>query len=547
VRNIESRGNAILDANGKPEKIVIVSRDITDRKLAEKERNLLYSAVEQIAESIVVTDVDGKIQYVNPAFERMSGYNRTELIGENPRLLKSGVHGKEFYQRLWATLLRGEVWSGQITNRRKDGALYEEEVAISPVRDSSGNIVNYFGVLRDVTREKQIERHLFESQKMDSLAQLAGGMANDFNNIMNVIQGAFILLQEKVTDPELRKVISLGEEALQRGMNAAKELGAFALKDESKLMPLSIGEVVEELRDALHRSIEKGIEIESELEDRLPQIEADAEKLFQGMLTICINARDAILAVPSVHLAGKIRITVVSADGRDVHKRFPDAAAERYLKISISDNGAGMAEDVRQRIFEPFVSSRDAQKGHDLGLAMTYAIVKNHRGFVEVESELGKGSTFWIYLPALRVESEEPAQVSEKPIRGGSETILVIEDEEALRFLLEAVLVARGYRVITAANGDQGLALYRQHRNEIHVVMTDMGLPKLSGRDLFLKILELDPAAKVIFMSGYVDPTLKSRLYVEGASAFIPKPFQPEDILRTVRDVLDRKADEGAS
>jgi two-component system cell cycle sensor histidine kinase/response regulator CckA len=539
VRTIESRGNAILDARGKPEKIVIVSRDITDRKLAEKERSLLYSAVEQIAEAIIVTSVDGTIQYVNPAFERMSGYARAEVYGKNPRILKSGVHSREFYHKLWTTLQRGEIWSGQITNKRKDGTLYEEEVVISPVRDGLGSTVNYFGVLRDVTREKEIQRHLFESQKMDSLAQLAGGMANDFNNVMNVIQGTFIVLEEKIDDSELRRVLSLAEKALQRGVNAAKDLGTFARRDEGKFSRIEIADVIGELRKALYRSIEKGISIESELEDGLPPLEADGEKLFQGMLTLCINARDAILALSDPGREGTITLRVVSVDGREVHRRFPEAIAERYLKVSIADNGIGMTDEVRQKIFEPFSGSEGQQERHGLGLAMTYAIVRSHRGFVEVESERGKGTTFAIYLPALYARAEEPARGAGASVRGGSETILVVEDEEVLRQLLEAILVSRGYRVILAADGDRGLALYRQHRRDIHAVLTDMALPKLSGRELFQKILEIDPAAKVIFTSGYVDPTLKSRLYVEGAGGFIPKPFRPEDVLRTVRAALD--------
>jgi PAS domain S-box-containing protein len=539
VRHIESRGNAITNNTGTSQGIVIVARDITERKRSEKESALLHSAVGQISESVIVTTLDGTIEYVNPAFERISGYGGEEVLGRSTRFLKSGFHDNEYYQHLWATLLRGEVWSGRITNTRKDGALYQVETIISPVRDAAGNVVNYIAAQRDVTREQMIERHLYASQRMESLAQLAGGLAHNFNNIMNVLQGSFTLVKSNTKDPDIQRFIALGEGALKRGANAARKLATFAQKEESQLVPLAIGDVIRGLSDELHRTIEKGIAVTCTVEAGAPLCEGDAEKLLHGMLTICINARDAIIARPAASGTGAIAIAVGMIDGREVHRRFPEASAERYLRISIADDGIGMTEEVRQRIFEPFVSSTEMEKGRGFGLALAYATIKNHRGFIEVDSVVDHGSTFSIFLPAIGVGADQPAPPADGVIRGGSETVLVIEDEEALRLLLEAALVARGYTVMMAEDGSQGFQLFREHQNGIDIVLTDMGLPKQSGRDVFTGIRELDPKAKVIFMSGYLDPTLKSRLYAEGATTFIAKPFLLGDILRKIREVLD--------
>jgi PAS domain S-box-containing protein len=539
VRYIESRGSAILDSAGKTENVVVVSRDITDRKRMEEERNLLFSAVGQAAESIVITGADARIQYVNPAFERTVGYSRDEVIGKSTRILKSGVHGPDFYAVLWATLLRGEIWSGQITNRRKDGTLYQEEMVISPVRDNAGVVVNYVAIKRDVTHDREIARRLHQSQKAASLTQLAGGIAHDFNNLLGVIEALLFQLKREITDGTLQGYITLGEDAVRRGILAAKRLAAFAGPEGGGPVSLTPAQVIHDLADALKMSIEKTVSVETEVEPHLPHVLGSPEMLLQSLLTICINARDAILAVSSPHHAGRIRIAASLADGRDVHRLFPEAEARTYVRLSIGDNGAGMSEQDRQRIVGTLAAAMDREEGRGLGLAAVGKVVRSHRGFLRVESEMGKGTTFSIFLPGLHVEAQEPAKAGVMKAPEGSETILLIEDEEPLRLFLEAAFVAHGYKVKSAADGYEGLALYEQYRDDIDLVITDMGLPKLSGREVLRKIREIDPEAKIILMSGYVDPDLQSKLYVLGAKAFIPKPFHPDEVLSKIREILD--------
>ncbi len=538
IRFIESQGNVIRDAEGKSDKVIVVGRDITERRRAEEEQFRLYSAVEQTVESIVITDLSANILYVNPAFERITGYTKAEVVGQNTRILRSGAQMDDFYKGMWATLLRGEVWTGQIVNKRKDGTMFQEEMVISPVRDSTGTVVNYVAVKRDVTRERKIEDQLRQTQKMESLRQLAGGMAHDFNNIVNVILGAFALLKPRVaTDEMLAKYIELGEAAVKRGVDVARRLATFAQIDSAQQIPLSVGTIIRDVQEALKSSIERTMKVETDIGPDVPLTQANQGQLYQSLLTLCLNARDAmvIARVPE----GVIRITAGASDGRVVHAMFPEATARKYVTITVSDNGIGMTEEMRQRIFEPFITTEAPEGGHGLGLAMVYGVVTGHRGFISVETEVGRGTKFTVHLPAVHIETGESEAGPPVEASGGSETILIVEDEEALLLLLQEVLRGKGYTVLAASDGVQGLEIYAQHRDEIDAVITDMGLPRQSGYDMFVKIRELNPVAKVILASGYLNPALKSKLFVAGAKAFIPKPFQTGDVLRKLREVLD--------
>ena len=398
VRYIESQGNVIRDADGKPEKVIVVGRDITDRIRAEEERTRLFSAVEQAHEAILITDASGTIQYVNPAFERFTGYAREEVLGQNPRLLKSGEQPARFYSEMWAALLRGEVWSGRIVNRRKDGSKYQEEMVISPVRDAAGTVVNYAAVKRDTTLESQMEDQLRQAQKMESLRELAGGIAHDFNNILNVILGTFTLLRAKVKGDLLtEKYLKMGEAAVRRGVDVGKRLGMFAQADNSQHIPIAVAGVIREVEGSLQNSIEKTIRVESRCGPDIPLVQASQPQLYQSLLTLGLNARDAIVDARSAD--GLIAFRAVSVDGRSVHELFHEATARNYVRITISDNGSGMDEPKRKRIFEPFLKSEQPEGARGLGLATVYSVVRSHHGFIDVASEIGHGATFSIYLP----------------------------------------------------------------------------------------------------------------------------------------------------
>jgi two-component system cell cycle sensor histidine kinase/response regulator CckA len=539
IRYIESQGNAIRDELGRVAKIVIVSRDITERKRIEEERGRLQMAVEQAAESIVITAADGTILYVNPAFERVTGYPKDEVLGANPRILKSGVHDDLFYKTMWTTLLRGEIWSGEVTNRKRDGSLYAEEMVISPVRDSSGEVINYVALKRDITLQKQLEQQARQAQKMESLTQISGGIAHDFNNILNIVEGCFALLRPHVKDEHLQQYFAMGEAAIARGIDVGRQLTSFARSDKPQLVPVAVGTVIAQLGSDLKRSLERTVEIQTSVDADLPRVQGDQSQLYQSLLTLCINARDAIILSPAASCGGTIRIEAHAVEGRDVKTRFHDATANSYVRLSVSDNGVGMTDEIRQRIFEPFLTTTNPTSGKGIGLAGLYNVVKCHHGLIDVQTELGKGTTFSIYLPSLPVEEREPAVPDASDVRGGSETILVVEDEEPVRFLLEESLKQKGYIVLSARDGAEGLAMYTEHHGHIHAVISDMGLPKLSGYDMFVKIRAVNPSARVLMSSGFLDPTLKSKLSLAGVRAFVPKPYRPIEMIRKLREVLE--------
>jgi PAS domain S-box-containing protein len=541
IRYIESQGNVVRDVEGKPEKVIVVGRDITDRVRTEEERTRLFSAVEQAHEAILITDAAGAIQYTNPAFERITGYTREEVVGQNPRILKSGSQTVEFYREMWATLLRGEVWSGHIVNKRKDGTKYHEEMVISPVRDTHGTVVNYSAVKRDTTLETQMEERLRQAQKMESLRELAGGIAHELNNILNVILGAFTLLRSNLkTDPVADKYLKMGEHAVRRGVDVGKRLSMFAQVDSTQHIPISVAGLISDVGASLQNSIEKTIRVETLPGTDLPLVQASQPQLYQSLLTLGLNARDAIVGARTTD--GLVTFRAVTVDGRSVHELFHGSTARNYVRVTVTDNGSGMAEEKRQRIFEPFVKGEQPEADRGLGLATVYSVVKGHHGFIDVSSEKGQGTTFSIYLPAIHVEAEAPGAAAVGIVPGGTETILVVEDEEVLRLLLEEVLRAKGYAVLSAADGVEGFEVYAQHGDDIQAVIADMGLPKQSGFEMFLKIRDLNPRAKVILASGYLSPELKSKLFVAGAKQFIPKPFQTSDVLRKLREVLDLPA-----
>jgi two-component system cell cycle sensor histidine kinase/response regulator CckA len=336
---------------------------------------------------------------------------------------------------------------------------------------------------------------------MESLRGLAGGIAHDFNNILNVILGTFTLLRAKTKgDLQTEKYLKMGESAVRRGVEVGKRLATFAQVDNSQHIPIALGGLIREVESSLQNSIEKTIRVESHAAQDLPLVHASQPQLYQSLLTLGLNARDAIVGARTP--VGLISFATVTADGRSVHDLFHEATARTYVCLTVSDNGSGMPEETRRRIFEPFVKSDEPEGARGLGLATVYTVVRGHHGFIDVSSETGHGTTFSIYLPAIHVESETPGEPVKGPTPGGTETILVVEDEEALRLLLEEVLRAKGYTVLSAADGMEGLEIYSQHAEEIHAVIADMGLPRQSGFEMLLKIRERNPRAKVILASG---------------------------------------------
>jgi PAS domain S-box-containing protein len=778
------------DKNGSDRTTMII-RDITERKRAEDQMRTLSRTVEQSPASIVVTNKDGGIEYVNPKFTALTGYTLDEARGKNPRILKSGEKAPDEYARLWKTILTGKEWRGEFHNRKKNGTLYWESASISPVLDETGRITHFvavkediterkraedalreseeryrmlirnqgegislcdlndqfvfanpaaealfqvppgtlrgrnwhefivpehraimhtehennrlsdkltyeldvttdkgerrsllitrmkqadkhgmysgtFSVFRDITERKMMEEKLRESeeyyrtlvettpdataiidvkgnisfasskvyavfaispnhkmvgqaflelvhqddhhsfatrfseifsqssepmireyrllkadktmfwgevstsavvngrgsvtgvlmlcrditekkkvalelvqsQKMESVGRLAGGIAHDFNNVLGIIL-AYTSMLEKSSMPSDKCAERLQgiDNAVQRGAGLVRQILAFARKTDILSEPMNIVDLARELLSMLRQTFPKTITFTENIAPNIPYIMADRTQIHQALLNLCVNARDAM-----PH-GGSITITIDTQTQAQVREHYAAVDNDAFVRVTVTDTGEGMTEATRLKIFEPFFTTKEEGKGTGLGLSVVFGVVRGHHGFIDVQSAVGEGTTFHLYLPALVHEQHECAapRQSNTPAPHGSETILLVEDEEYLLEMALTILESHGYRVFVARDGVAAVEMYRQHRNEIGLVFSDMGLPGMAGADAYRQLKEIDSTVKVVFASGYINPDVQSELFKDGAKGFIQKPYTSNDVLYTLRAVLDGK------
>lgn len=385
-------------------------------------------------------------------------------------------------------------------------------------------------------KRHQLERQLIQAQKLESLGTLASGIAHDFNNILGIILGHSSLIQRDQSEPaKLAQSIEAIQKATYRGASVVKQLLTFARKTEAEFTPAIINDIINEITKLLSETFPKTIVLSINLKKDLPSTIADETQIHQVLLNLFVNARDAM---PD---GGTLTITTNIVDGRALAMIFPKAATAQYILIEVVDTGGGMDETTKRRIFEPFFTTKGRAKGTGLGLSVVYGIIESHQGFIDVASEVGKGTTFRVYLPVQQqtVKNNIAPKIEFKDVPGGAETVLLIEDEEMLRELVKVVLVSKGYTVLTAVDGEEGISVFSRHQNNISTVVSDMGLPKLSGQEVCKTIMAINPKAKIILASGFVELDMKSELIKVGVSRFIRKPYSPEEILQTVRSVID--------
>lgn len=560
---MRSNGVPLIDSDGRRAGYRGWDTDITDRKRVELERERLleeaeasravllnamekqqaaaeevrrlYAAVEQLPVTVVITDATGAIEYANPAFEAVTGYSRAEAIGQNPRVLKSGKHDDAFYRSLWDTISAGSIWRGRIINKRKDGELIQEEATISPVRDEQGLITHYVAIKRNITQELLREEMLRQAQKMDSIGRLAGGIAHDFNNMLGVILGNAELALEQV-DPEQPVYGDLNEicKAARRSADLTRQLLAFARRQAVRPLVLELNDTVSGMLTMLRRLISESITLDF-VPDRNPApVRMDPSQLDQLLVNLCVNARDAIEDSGMI----TIRTQTTSLTPDDCEGREGVHPGE-YVVLSVADTGRGMDRETLEHAFEPFFTTKKKGEGTGLGLATVYGIARQSGGFVEVESQRGQGAVFSIYLPRHNVMSVEIVEQAAMPSLAGShETILLVEDEPGVLSITRRMLQRLGYEVLAAATPKEALAIAEAQRDRIALLLTDVIMPDMNGRELSERILAIKPGLPCLFMSGYSAEVITSKGIVWEGIHFVPKPFTAESLAEAVRETL---------
>jgi len=512
------------------------------KKKAEDELRKLFHAVEQCPVSIIIADRDGTIEYVNPKFTRMTGYEAAEVIGQTPRLLKSGKIPDSEYRNLWETITSGREWHGELINREKNGDLFWERASISAIRDASGTITHFVGVKEDISQQRQTEEkhkqamnQLRQAQKMEAIGQLAGGIAHDFNNLLTVINGySTLLLHEMPVDAPFRAEVEQILRAGERAADLTHQLLAFSRRQMLEPKVININHLVKNLEKMLKRLIRENIIMETHLADTIGMVKADPGQVEQIIMNLLVNARDAL------ENGGTIAIETgdVELDKAFVSENA-GAVEGSYVMLAVHDNGVGMTDEIRSKIFEPFFTTKGQGKGTGLGLATVYGIVKQSGGYIQVLSEPGKGSSFRVFFPRVEAEPEheESRSVSQGP--KGTETILVVEDETGVLNLTVSTLKRKGYEVLPARSPSEARGIFADNPQRIDLVLSDVIMPEMNGPAMVREFRETRPELKIIFMSGYTDDTISPQEMTDERTAFISKPFTPDLLVERVRDLLE--------
>lgn len=510
-------------------------QDITPMVLQEKDRILLETAVEQAAESIVITDRDASIIYVNPFFEKVTGYTKAEAVGQNPRILKSGKYDEFFYKEMWSALSTGNVWTGFIINQKKNGELYEEEATISPIMDSYGTIINYVAVKRDVTERKQLEKRLLQSQKMEAIGSLAGGIAHDFNNILTATMGYAELVRSQL--PPGGDLFNQQTQIIRASIRAKElvdQILTFSRQTEQEKQSIFFAPIVKEAIKLLSASIPKNIEIRSFIDADEATIFGDPTQIHQVIMNLCTNAYHAMRekgGVMTISLSCKPLKTI------DV-KNLTALPENQYCVLTISDTGTGMDESTIARVFEPYFSTKKKGEGTGLGLSVVHGIIQDHHGMIDIQSELGKGTTVTAAFPVLAMQGEHSQNAVEDLPLGDGERIMVIDDEWPIVEMMKITLRQLKYKPDGFVSCRDALEVFRKNPGHYQLIITDLSMPHLSGLEVAKKILEIRPDMPILLCTGYVDQAFGKMIESVKFSEVLMKPVLQKDAAEAIRRCL---------
>lgn len=517
---------------------------LDDEKKVKTELKRLARAIEEASDTIVITDLDGNIQYANPAFERITGYTREEALGKNPRVLKSNFHDAAFYEELWQTLKSGKTWEGRFTNRRKDGTLYTEDATISPVRDENGQIINYVAVKSDITDRIRMEAQLTQALKMDSIGRMASGMAHDVSNLTMGILGSAQLCRELMgQDHNLSIYIEDILIAAERLADLNRQLISLARKESVVRKIININDAIDSIMHLLRRMLGNKINLLWRPGENIAPILIAPTQIDQIVINICANAKDAIANNGTITVETS-NVTVADEAAACIGT---DCMPGNYVLLKISDTGCGMSPEILANIFEPFFTTKTKDKGSGLGLTAIYGIIKQNHGSVYVESNLGQGTTFNIYLPQTIVTEDKKATGAERKKDNTSTTmklrVLLLEDEAGLRRVFSEFLKKIGCVVYVTSNSTEVLDTMAKHGQSFNVFMTDISLGNgsMSGKEIAATLKKNYPGLRVLYVSGDSYEGVFGNHELSSMEGFINKPFSIEDLSQSLAKLLQRE------
>lgn len=524
------------DAAGHIYEMVGFGSDITDRKRQQRQLQLQFSALTAAANAIVITDPRGNIEWINPSFAKLTGYSEAEAVGQNIRILSSGKQTAEFYGEMWAVIVKGGVWHGELTNRRKDGSFYNEDMTITPVQGENGNLTHFVAIKQDITERRQMDARLRQAEKLEAIGTLAGGIAHDFNNVLAAMFGYAYLLQQEVTgNSAASECITAILQASNRAKDLVQQILTFSRQRENQRQPLRLEPVVREALKFLRASLPAGIKIEMDLDADASLVLADPTQIYQVILNLATNSAHA--------MDGEKGCLTVKLDNfepeGDFLRTHPEFRLSSYVRLLVADTGHGMDAAILRRIFEPFFTTKPIGKGTGLGLAVVHGIVQSHEGCITVESQPGRGTTFQIYFPAQPEQSLPPATTLENIPRGDGQTVLILDDEAALGRMLQQLLRRLNYQTVIFSDPHEAIGKFGAGPAQFDVVLTDLTMPDLNGIEVSRQMHAIRSDVPVILTSGTDLDLGDKHLREAGICEVIEKPISTHLLAQALKRVLN--------
>jgi two-component system, cell cycle sensor histidine kinase and response regulator CckA len=512
-----------------------LNQEIEEHRQAEEKLFKLSRSIEESPVAFVLMDVNGNLEYVNPQFFRISGYAPRNMIGLNVKSLQPTGSQTDDFQEAWESVGADNIWRGEMQIKKQDGECFWAYLTLLPLKNPEGHVNSMMMIMEDTSEKRQLEAQLIQSQKLEGIGQLAGGVAHDFNNILTAIIGyaqlVYLNMQNDDTNRgHIKHILDYSEKAA----TITKSLLAFSRKQTTNLSCFNVNDLISDFQKLLLRLMPENIEIQTQFTSQKLSVLVDQVQLEQVIMNLATNARDAMPDGGLIIIA-----TNMTEIDQEFIKSNGYGRTGSYAQITMADMGRGMNRQTLDKIFEPFFTTKEPGKGTGLGMTIVYNIVSRHNGFITVESEPGKGTRVRILLPIVQAAEDVNGSKTEEYIeQGGARTILVAEDDSGIRDLITTILTERGYEVIGVADGVEAVKQFSENREKVSLVMLDGIMPKKNGREAYREIRAMKPDVKVIFMSGYLENMLDFDHLMEREIHFLQKPVLPLDILKKIQELL---------